>query len=171
MRNGIFNSQYPFNRIKSLENMKVWKPFLYLSICDMTISIYMAKESCPTLWPPVDCSPPGSSYISSSTFSLILNLIADLVIGIIKTISMIFISLLLNNTKSGKCKSLTLTNVLEKQGETHSSIFAWEIPWIRSWQAAVHGQRGGHDLATNQQTMFSQDWYLAPKTFSDLLTL
>ena len=92
----------------------------------------MCVQSCPNLWTPVDCSPPGSSEISSSTFSVILNLIADLVIGIIKTISIIFISLLLNNIKSWKFKSLTLTNVLEKQRATHSSIFAWEIPWMRS---------------------------------------
>lgn len=40
---------------------------------------------------------------------LILNPMADLIIGIIKTISMIFIRLLLNNTINGKSKSLTLT--------------------------------------------------------------
>ena len=41
---------------------------------------------------------------------------------------MIYISLLLNNTKSGKRKSLTLTNVLEKQRATHSSTFCLGNP-------------------------------------------
>ena len=32
---------------------------------------------------------------------------------------------------------------------THCSILAWRIPWIRAWQATVHGvARIGHDLET-----------------------
>ena len=38
----------------------------------------------------------------------------------------------------------------EKEMATHSSIFAWRIPWTeRGWQATVHGvTRVGSDLAT-----------------------
>ena len=44
-------------------------------------------------------------------------------------------------------------NHLEKQMATHSSIFAWEIPWTEEpvglWSKGL--QRAGHDLATKQK--------------------
>ena len=42
---------------------------------------------------------------------------------------------------------------LEKEVATHSSILAWEIPWIEE-AGGLHslwGHRVGHDLATKQQ--------------------
>ena len=42
---------------------------------------------------------------------------------------------------------------LEKEMATHSSVFAWEIPWREEsggLQSKV-SQRVGHDLATKQQ--------------------
>jgi len=38
-------------------------------------------------------------------------------------------------------KSLGLEDPLEKGMPTHSSIFAWRIPWTEeeAWQATIHG--------------------------------
>ena len=50
--------------------------------------------------------------------------------------------------------SLGQKEPLEKEMATHSSIFAWEIPWTEE-PGKLHSQCGsqkvGHDLATNQQ--------------------
>ena len=42
---------------------------------------------------------------------------------------------------------------LEKEMATHSSIFAWEIPWTEKpgWLQSMGSQRVGHNLATKQQ--------------------
>ena len=42
---------------------------------------------------------------------------------------------------------------LEKEMATHSSIFAWRIPWTEKplGLQSMGSQRAGHDLATKQQ--------------------
>ena len=44
---------------------------------------------------------------------------------------------------------------LEKGMATHSSILAWEIPWI---EEPVGSQRVGHDLVNKQQQRFKISW-------------
>ena len=43
--------------------------------------------------------------------------------------------------------------ILEKEITTHSSILAWEIPWIKKLGRlqSMGSQRVGHNLATEQQ--------------------
>ena len=56
-------------------------------------------------------------------------------------------------------QSLGWQDPLEKEMATHSSIFAWEIPWTEeeAWRATVCGvARVGHDLVTKQQ--YSSVW-------------
>ena len=36
-------------------------------------------------------------------------------------------------------QSLDHEDPLEEEMATHSSIFAWEIPWSGAWKAIVHG--------------------------------
>ena len=50
-------------------------------------------------------------------------------------------------------QSLRWEDPLEKEMTTHSSIFAWEIPWTEEpgGQQSVELQRFGHHLGTNQQ--------------------
>ena len=45
-------------------------------------------------------------------------------------------------------RSLNLEDPLEKEMATHSSILAWEIPWIKDpgWLQSMGLQRVGHDL-------------------------
>ena len=47
----------------------------------------------------------------------------------------------------------TQENPLGKELATHSSVIAWEIPWIEGPGGLefMGFQRGGHDLATKQQ--------------------
>ena len=50
--------------------------------------------------------------------------------------------------------SLGQENYLEKGMAIHSSILAWEIPWIEKPDGlqSLGSQRGGHDLVTNTHT-------------------
>ena len=50
-------------------------------------------------------------------------------------------------------QSLGLGDPLEKEMATHSSIFAWEIPWTEEPNRlqSMRLQRVRHDLATKQQ--------------------
>ena len=52
--------------------------------------------------------------------------------------------------------SLGWEDPLEKGMATHSSIFAWEIPWTEETGGlqSMGPQRVGHDLATKQQQKF-----------------
>ena len=54
-------------------------------------------------------------------------------------------------------QSLGWENSLEKKMATHSSIFAWKIPWTEELGGVtVHGFAGvGHNLATKQQWTLS----------------
>ena len=52
-------------------------------------------------------------------------------------------------------QSLAWEDPLEKGMATHSSILAWEIPWI---EEPVGSQRVGHDLVTKQQQRFKISW-------------
>ena len=60
---------------------------------------------------------------------------------------------------------------LEEEMATHSSIFAWEIPWTEEpgGLQSMGAQRVGHNLATKQQQIYlpwdSQSW------FSELLLI
>ena len=50
--------------------------------------------------------------------------------------------------------SLGWEDALEKEMATHSSILAWEIPWLedpRGLLSIIESQRVRHDLATKQQ--------------------
>ena len=54
-------------------------------------------------------------------------------------------------------QSLSQEDPREQAIATHSSIFAWEIPWMGSSQAPVHGvARVGHDLATNKREIYKK---------------
>ena len=47
-------------------------------------------------------------------------------------------------------------DALEKEMATHSSILAWEIPWIedpRGLLSIIESQRVRHDLATDAHTL------------------
>ena len=50
-------------------------------------------------------------------------------------------------------QSLGREDPLEKEMATHLSILAWEIPWVEvpGGLQPMGSQRGGHDLATQQQ--------------------
>ena len=50
-------------------------------------------------------------------------------------------------------RSLDQEDTLEKEMATHSSIFAWEIPWTEEpgGLQSMGSQRVGHNLATKQQ--------------------
>ena len=52
--------------------------------------------------------------------------------------------------------SLAQEDPLEKDMATHSSNFAWEIPWTEEpgGLQSMKMQRAGHDWATNQQQQF-----------------
>ena len=52
--------------------------------------------------------------------------------------------------------SLAQEDPLEKDMATHSSNFAWEIPWTEEpgGLQSMEMQRAGHDWATNQQQQF-----------------
>ena len=52
-------------------------------------------------------------------------------------------------------QSLAWEDPLEKGMATHSSILAWEIPWI---EEPVGSQRVGHDLVNKQQQRFKISW-------------
>ena len=52
-------------------------------------------------------------------------------------------------------QSLGWEDPLEKGMATHSSILAWEIPWI---EEPVGSQRVGHDLVNKQQQRFKISW-------------
>ena len=43
---------------------------------------------------------------------------------------------------------------------THSSVFAWRIPWTEEpgGLQSMGSQRVGHDLATKQQALSSRGW-------------
>ena len=49
-------------------------------------------------------------------------------------------------------QSLVWEDPMEKEMATHSSILAWEIPWIEepARLQSMGSQRVGHDLATKQ---------------------
>ena len=49
--------------------------------------------------------------------------------------------------------AIHLKTCIEKEMATHSSIFAWEIPWTdeHGGLQAMGLQRAGHDLASKQQ--------------------
>ena len=48
--------------------------------------------------------------------------------------------------------SLGQKDPLEKDMTTHSSIFAWEIPWTGAWQAAVPGVKESQTQLSAQTT-------------------
>ena len=50
-------------------------------------------------------------------------------------------------------QSLSREDTQEKEMETHSSIPAWEIPWIKepSELQSMGSQRVGHNLVTKQK--------------------
>ena len=50
-------------------------------------------------------------------------------------------------------QSLSLEDPLEKEMETYSSIFVWEIPWTEEpcRPQSMGSQRISHDLVTKQQ--------------------
>ena len=52
--------------------------------------------------------------------------------------------------------SLAQEDPLEKDMATHSSNFAWEIPWTEEpgGLQSMEMQRAGHDWVTNQQQQF-----------------
>ena len=52
-------------------------------------------------------------------------------------------------------QSLAWEDPLEKGMATHSSILAWEIPWI---EEPVGSQRVRHDLVNKQQQHFKISW-------------
>ena len=52
-------------------------------------------------------------------------------------------------------QSLAWEDPLEREIATHSSILAWEIPWI---EEPVGSQRVGHDLVNKQQQRFKISW-------------
>ena len=55
--------------------------------------------------------------------------------------------------KETQAWSLGLTDPLEREMATHSSIFAWEIPWTEkpSWLQSMGSQRVRHNLMIKQQ--------------------
>ena len=58
--------------------------------------------------------------------------------------------------KDRRAQSLGGKDTLEKGMATHSSIFAWEVPWTEESGRiqSIGLQRVGHDLATKQQNVF-----------------
>ena len=42
-------------------------------------------------------------------------------------------------TREAQVPSVGQKNPLEKEMATHSSTFAWKIPWTEAWLATVHG--------------------------------
>ena len=64
--------------------------------------------------------------------------------------------------------SLGQEEPLEKGMATHSSIFAWKIPWIEkpSGLESMQSQRVGHDWATNTLILLFESWsgsYSSPR--------
>ena len=59
-------------------------------------------------------------------------------------------SLPIHETQNTQVQSLIQEDALEKETATHSSIFAWEIPWTEESGGlqSTGSQRVGHDLAT-----------------------
>ena len=53
-------------------------------------------------------------------------------------------------------RSLDQEDPLEEEMATHSSIFAWEIPWTEEAGGLqpMESQRVGHNLATKQQQIW-----------------
>ena len=53
-------------------------------------------------------------------------------------------------------QSLGWEDPLEKKMATHSSILAWEIPWMEEpgWLQSMGSQRVGHDRATQHSTAY-----------------
>ena len=53
-------------------------------------------------------------------------------------------------------RSLDQEDPLEEEMATHSSIFAWEIPWTEEAGGlqSMESQRVGHNLATKQQQIW-----------------
>ena len=56
--------------------------------------------------------------------------------------------------QESQVQALDWEDLLEKAMETHSSIFAWEIPWTEEpgRLQSMGLQRVGRDLATKQQS-------------------
>ena len=61
-------------------------------------------------------------------------------------------SLPIRETQKTQVRSLIWEDPLEKEVATHSSIFAWEIPWTEEpgGLQSTGSQRVGHDLTTKQ---------------------
>ena len=61
-------------------------------------------------------------------------------------------SLPIRETQKTQVRSLIWEDPLEKEVATHSSIFAWEIPWTEEpgGLRSTGSQRVGHDLTTKQ---------------------
>ena len=55
---------------------------------------------------------------------------------------------------------LSREDTQEKEMETHSSILAWEIPWIKEpgELQSMGSQRVGHNLVTKQQQKLNTEY-------------
>ena len=60
-------------------------------------------------------------------------------------------------------RSLGQEDPLEKEMETHSRIFAWEIPWTKEpgRLQTMESQRVVHDLVTKQQEIIQRTCAMA----------
>ena len=60
-------------------------------------------------------------------------------------------------TQETQVQSLGQEDPLEKRVATHSSIFAWRIPWTEKPDGlqSVGSQRVGHDLETKEQQIYT----------------
>ena len=54
-----------------------------------------------------------------------------------------------DHKESDTTERLTLSQFMEKEMVTHSSVLAWEIPWTENLEATIHGV--AKELDTTQQ--------------------
>ena len=136
----------------------------------------MLIQSCPTLYNPIDCSPPGSSVHRVFQARMLEWVAVSYPMDRYRFNSSELASLVAQTVKSlpamqkTQVQSLGQEDTMEKGMATHSSILAWRIPWTGKPDRlqSMGLRRAGHDWATNTDSESELFLWCVPGVVLDL---